>query len=97
MSYLAGKAAIFAASFSINPSGSAPGVSGIRNLTNDIAEYALLACGIGAVGSLFLMALSKGFHLERLSTHGREGVIVSLVAAFLVGAVGAFLNAAYSL
>ena len=43
------------------------------------------------------MALSKGFHLERLSTHGREGVIVSLVAAFLVGAVGAFLNAAYSL
>jgi hypothetical protein len=43
------------------------------------------------------MAMAKGFHLERLSTHGREGVIVSLISAFLVAASAAFLNAAYAL
>ena len=86
-----------AAQFNIKPAGNAPGAGGLKHLTDLIAEYALIACGIGFVSSLLLMALSKGFHLERLSTHGREGLIVSAVGAFLVGAASAFMNAAFGL
>lgn len=89
---------IFAAyHFSITPNQNAPGVKGIQNATNEMAMYALLACGIGAVASILMLAAAKGMHLERLHTRGKEGVIVSLVSAFAVGSIAAFLNAAYAL
>jgi uncharacterized membrane protein YhaH (DUF805 family) len=89
---------LFAAyQFSITPDQSAPGVKGINHATNEVAMYALLACGIGAVMSLLMLAAAKGLHLERLHTRGKEGVVVSLIAAFAVGSIAAFLNAAYTL
>jgi sugar diacid utilization regulator len=83
--------------FSITPDQNAPGVRGIQGATNEVAMYALLACGIGAVMSLLMLAAAKGLHLERLHTRGKEGVVVSLIAAFAVGSIAAFLNAAYTL
>jgi uncharacterized membrane protein YhaH (DUF805 family) len=73
--------------FSITPDQNAPGVKGIQNATNEVAMYALLACGIGAVMSLLMLAAAKGLHLERLHTRGKEGVVVSLIAAFAVGSI----------
>jgi sugar diacid utilization regulator len=83
--------------FSITPDQNAPGVKGIQGATNEVAMYALLACGIGAVMSLLMLAAAKGLHLEHLHTRGKEGVVVSLIAAFAVGSIAAFLNAAYTL
>jgi hypothetical protein len=60
--------------FSIQPDPKAPGVKGIQNGTNEVAMYALLGCGIGAVASLLMLAVAKGLHLERLHTRaGRRG------------------------
>ena len=83
--------------FSITPDQNAPGVQGIQQATNEVAMYALLACGIGAVLSLLMLAAAKGLHLERLHSRGKEGVIVALMSAFAVGSIAAFLNAAYTL
>jgi hypothetical protein len=83
--------------FSITPDQSAPGVKGIQHATNEVAMYALLACGVGAVMALLMLAAAKGLHLERLHSRGKEGVIVSLISAFAVGSIAAFLNAAYRL
>ena len=44
-----------------------------------------------------MLAAAKGLHLERLHTRGKEGVMVSLISAFAVGSIAAFLNAAYTL
>src|SRR5438034_595567 len=51
--------------------------------------YALLACGIGALSSLLMLAAAKGMHLERLHTRGKEGVVVALWVCAL-GRVGLF-------
>lgn len=83
--------------FSITPDQNAPGVQGIQHATNEVAMYALLACGIGAVLSISMLAAAKGMHLERLHSRGKEGVIVALISAFAVGSIAAFLNAAYTL
>jgi len=83
--------------FSITPDQNAPGVRGIQRATNEVAMYALLACGVGAVMSLMMLAAAKGLHLERLHSRGKEGVVVSLISAFAVGSIAAFLNAAYAL
>jgi sugar diacid utilization regulator len=92
------KALVLAAyQFSIHPDQNAPGVKGITSATNEVAMYALLACGMGAVMSLLMLAAAKGLHLERLHTRGKEGVVVALIAAFAVGSIAAFLNAAYTL
>ena len=92
------KALVFAAyKFSITPDQNAPGVHGIQRATNEVAMYALLACGVGAVLSIMMLSAAKGLHLERLHTRGKEGVVVSLISAFAVGSIAAFLNAAYAL
>jgi uncharacterized membrane protein YhaH (DUF805 family) len=83
--------------FSITPDQNAPGVRGIQRATNEVAMYALLACGVGALMSLMMLAAAKGLHLERLHSRGKEGVVVSLISAFAVGSIAAFLNAAYAL
>jgi uncharacterized membrane protein YhaH (DUF805 family) len=83
--------------FSITPDQNAPGVRGIQRATNEVAMYALLACGVGALMSLMMLAAAKGLHLERLHSRGKEGVVVSLLSAFAVGTIAAFLNAAYEL
>ncbi len=83
--------------FNIHPDASAPGVKGIEHATNIGAMYALLGAGLGAVLSILMIAVSKGLHLERLHTRGKEGFIVSLGSAFAIATVTAFLNAAYGL
>jgi hypothetical protein len=78
--------------FSITPDQNAPGVRGIQRATNEVAMYALLACGVGALMSLMMLAAAKGLHLERLHSRGKEGVVVSLLSAFAVGTIAAFLT-----
>ncbi|MGA2924447.1 MAG: hypothetical protein ABSG43_00425 [Solirubrobacteraceae bacterium] len=83
--------------FDIKPNASAPGIAGIQTGTNDVAAWALAACGLALVTSLLLLAAAKGFHLERLHSAGKEGVIVALAAAFFVGLATVVLNAAYTM
>lgn len=93
---IAVKLYLAAYSFHIVPDPNAPGLKGIQKGTNELAMYALIACGIGAVASLILIAAAKGVHLERLHTRGKEGFVVAIIGAFVVGIVSALLNAAYS-
>ena len=97
MSVLLGPAVAFAANFNIKPDASAPGVAGIQKATNLVAEYALLICGAAAVMSILMLVVAKAGHLERAHAKGKEGFVLSLGAAFVVGIIGALLNMAYGL
>jgi hypothetical protein len=92
-----GRLVMGAAAFSIKPDASAPGITQIQHATNIGAEYALLGAGLGFVLCVAAIAVSKGLHLERLHQRGKEGVIVALGAAFVVGLATALLNAAYTM
>lgn len=86
-----------AATFNIHPDPNAPGVSGIKKATNSLAEWSLLAAGVGAAGSLIAIGIGHGLHLSRVIAHGKEGFVVSLIVAFLVASLGALLTMAYGL
>jgi hypothetical protein len=97
LSVAVGRLVMGAAAFSIKPDPSAPGVAQIQKATNIGAEYALLGAGLGLVLCVAAIAVSKGLHLERLHQRGKEGVIVALGAAFVIGLATALLNAAYTM
>jgi hypothetical protein len=84
-------------SFSMSPNLSAPGAAGLQSLINTILFYALAACGIGALGGIAAWAGAKAFHMDHVSSKGKEGFLVALACAFVLGGVGAFLNAAYTM
>ncbi len=84
-------------SFSMSPNLSAPGAAGLQTLINTILFYALIACGIGSLGGIAAWAGAKAAHLEHVSAKGKEGLIVSIAAAFVVGALASVLNFAYGM
>lgn len=83
-------------SFSMSPNLSAPGATGLQTLINTILFYALIACGIGALGGIAAWAGAKAAHMDHVSSKGKEGLFVSLAAAFVIGGLASFLNFAYS-
>jgi hypothetical protein len=89
-----GKGAGF--SFSMSPNLSAPGAAGLQQLINTILFYALISCGIGALGGIAMWAGAKAAHMDHVSSKGKEGLVVAVVAAFVVGALASILNFAYS-
>jgi hypothetical protein len=84
-------------SFTMSPNLSAPGAAGLQSLVNTILYYALIACGIGALGGIAAWAGAKAVHMDHVSSKGKEGVVVAVVAAFIVGALASLLNFAYSI
>jgi hypothetical protein len=84
-------------SFSMSPNLSAPGAAGLQQLINTILFYALIACGIGALGGVAAWAGAKAAHMDHVSSKGKEGLFVAVGCAFLVGALASILNFAYSI
>src|ERR1700756_4856433 len=82
--------------FRMSPNLSAPGAAGLQQLINTVLFYALIACGLGALGGIAAWAGAKALHLDHLSSKGKEGLVVAVVAAFIVGALASVLNFAYS-
>lgn len=83
-------------SFSMSPNLSAPGAKGLQQLINTILYYALIACGIGGLGGIAAWAGAKAAHMDHLSSKGKEGLVVALVAAFIIGGLASLLNFAYA-
>jgi hypothetical protein len=83
-------------SFTMSPNSSAPGAAGLQTLVNTILFYALVACGIGALGGIAAWAGAKAVHMDHLSSKGKEGLFVSLAAAFVIGGLASFLQFAYN-
>jgi hypothetical protein len=84
-------------SFTMTPNLSAPGAEGLQTLINTVLFYALIACGLGALGGIAAWAGAKAAHLDHVSSKGKEGLVVAIVAAFVVGALASVLNFAYSM
>jgi hypothetical protein len=76
----------------INPDTGAPGASGLQHGINVAAFYALIACAVGGLASIATWAAGNGLHVQHLASGGKVGLIVSVLAAFAVGALAALIN-----
>lgn len=77
---------------SIRPDTGAPGAQGLQHAINVVAFYALIACAVGGLASIATWAAGSGLHVQHLASGGKVGVIVSVLAAFAVGALAALIN-----
>lgn len=77
---------------SISPDTGAPGAQGLQHAINVTAFYALIACAIGGLASIATWAAGNGLHVQHLASGGKVGLIVSVLAAFAVGALAALIN-----
>jgi hypothetical protein len=76
---------------SISPDTGAPGAQGLQHGINVVAFYALIACAVGGLASIATWAASW-LHVQHLASGGKVGLIVSVIAAFAVGALAALIN-----
>lgn len=84
------------AQFEIKPDGSkAPGSSGLQEVINGIAFYALLAAGAGFLIGAAAWAVGGRVGNDHTASQGKMGMVVAAGAAFLVGAAATILNFAY--
>ncbi len=77
---------------SITPDTGAPGAQGQQHRINVAAFYALIACAVGGLASIATWAAGNGLHVQHLASGGKVGLIVSVLAAFAVGALAALIN-----
>ena len=77
---------------SITPDTGAPGAQGLQHGINVAAFYALIACAVGGLASIATWAAGNGLHVQHLASGGKVGLIVSVLAAFAVGALAALIN-----
>jgi hypothetical protein len=77
---------------SITPDTGAPGAHGLQHGINVAAFYALIACAVGGLASIATWAAGNGLHVQHLASGGKVGLIVSVLAAFAVGALAALIN-----
>lgn len=81
------------ADVTLNPSpGNLPGGQVLQNLTNGLGGWALIATLLGLVIGAGLWALGSHAQNYQQSYVGRRTVLVSGVAALLVGAAPALVN-----
>jgi hypothetical protein len=77
---------------SITPDTGAPGAAGLQHGINVAAFYALISCAVGGLASIATWAAGNGLHVQHLASGGKVGLIVSVLAAFAVGALAALIN-----
>ena len=76
----------------ITPDTGAPGAAGLQHGINVAAFYALISCAVGGLASIATWAAGNGLHVQHLASGGKVGLIVSVLAAFAVGALAALIN-----
>ena len=76
----------------ISPDTGAPGAAGLQHGINVAAFYALISCAVGGLASIATWAAGNGLHVQHLASGGKVGLIVSVLAAFAVGALAALIN-----
>ena len=69
-----------------------PGGQVLQNLTNGIAGWALVLCLVALVISAAAWALGSNSQNYQYTVAGKKGVIVSGLAALLIGAAPAIIN-----
>ena len=69
-----------------------PGGDVLQNLTNGIAGWALVLCLVALVISAAAWALGSNSQNYQYTVAGKKGVIVSGLAALLIGAAPALIN-----
>ena len=69
-----------------------PGGQVLQNLTNGIMGWVLVLCLVALVISAAVWALGSNSQNYQYATAGRRGVLVSALAALLVGAAPAIIN-----
>ncbi|MGH9104583.1 MAG: DUF6112 family protein [Acidimicrobiales bacterium] len=72
--------------FDPTQSGGLPGDKTLTNLANGVGHWALLASILGVVIGGVMWAFGHFSHNYQQSFNGRKGVIVSAIAALLIGA-----------
>ena len=74
--------------YDLNPAegGNLPGEGTLSNLASGVGHWALLAAILGVVIGGVMWAFGHFSHNYQQSYNGRKGVIVSAVAALLIGA-----------
>jgi hypothetical protein len=76
-----------------NPtSGSVPGSSTLERLANGIGFWALIACLVGLVIGAGAWALGSHTNNYQYSSSGRRAVLVSGMAAIVIGAAPVVVN-----
>jgi type IV secretory pathway VirB2 component (pilin) len=77
----------------INPDGSQlPGTSQLQGLANGVGFWALIAAAVGVVVGGIMWAFGHYAHNYQQAFSGRRGVIVSGLAALLVGGAGPIIS-----
>jgi MFS family permease len=80
------EAALAAGGPSLKPdSGQLPGATLIQNLADGIGGWALIAAMLGVVVGAVMWAFGHYSHNYQQSYNGRRGVMVSVLAAVLIG------------
>ena len=69
-----------------------PGGEVLQNLTNGVAGWALVLCLVALVISAAAWALGSNSQNYQYTASGKRGVIVSGLAALLIGAAPAIIN-----
>lgn len=83
---------------SLNPSASAlPGQSALEQLANGIGWWALIAALVGVVAGAAAWALGSHSNNYQYSSSGRRAVLVSGVAALVIGAAPEVVNFLFGL
>jgi type IV secretory pathway VirB2 component (pilin) len=77
-------------------SGDLPGEATLTNLANGIGHWALLASILGVIIGGVTWAFGHFSHNYQQSVNGRKGVIVSGVAALLIGASSQIISFFFS-
>ena len=69
-----------------------PGGQVLQNLTNGIAGWALVLCLVALVVSAAAWALGSNSQNYQYTVTGKKGVMISGLAALLIGAAPAIIN-----
>ncbi len=74
--------------YSLNPASTTalPGEGTLSNLASGVGHWALLAAIVGVIVGAVMWAFGHFSHNYQQSVNGRKGVLVSGVAALLIGA-----------
>lgn len=81
----------------INPGGSLPGTAQLQQLIDGFSTWALMAALAGMLVGAAAWALGHHSSNYQQSANGRKGLLVSGVAAMVIGAAPAMVNFLFGL
>ncbi len=77
----------------VNPkAGGLPGSGVLQNMIDGLAFWALLGCVAGMIVGAVVWALASHSNNHHYSANGRSGLLVSAIAALVIGAAAALVN-----